>query len=182
MPSHRRSCAADLRADEAGECEGGDDAQHRDENPQAVGVILGGHGITAWGDTSEESERNSLWIIDTATAKATKVKNVFVNTAFGGFVTALGVGIVLGATTPGWAGAAGVGVGQAGVGGTQLDRRPSRRPRDRPRSRGDRFPTGNPALHCRPDATVRPRPRSAAAATPGTIHGAPARAALRQAG
>jgi dipeptidyl aminopeptidase/acylaminoacyl peptidase len=26
-----------------------------------------------------------LWIIDTATAKATKVKNVFVNTAFGGF-------------------------------------------------------------------------------------------------
>jgi rhamnulose-1-phosphate aldolase/alcohol dehydrogenase len=35
-------------------------------NPQAVGCILGGHGITAWGDTSEESERNSLWIIDTA--------------------------------------------------------------------------------------------------------------------
>ena len=25
-------------------------------NPQAVGCILGGHGITAWGDTSEESE------------------------------------------------------------------------------------------------------------------------------
>jgi len=37
-------------------------------NPQAVGCILGGHGITAWGDTSEESERNSLWIIDTAAA------------------------------------------------------------------------------------------------------------------
>jgi rhamnulose-1-phosphate aldolase/alcohol dehydrogenase len=35
-------------------------------NPQAVGCILGGHGITAWGDTSEESEQNSLWIIDTA--------------------------------------------------------------------------------------------------------------------
>lgn len=35
-------------------------------NPQAVGCILGGHGITAWGDTSEECERNSLWIIDTA--------------------------------------------------------------------------------------------------------------------
>ena len=34
--------------------------------PDAVGVILGGHGITAWGDTSEECERNSLWIIDTA--------------------------------------------------------------------------------------------------------------------
>ena len=38
------------------------------DNPQAVGCILGGHGITAWGDTSEESERNSLWIIDTAAA------------------------------------------------------------------------------------------------------------------
>ena len=35
-------------------------------NPQAIGCILGGHGITAWGDTSEESERNSLWIIETA--------------------------------------------------------------------------------------------------------------------
>ncbi|MDQ0577668.1 bifunctional aldolase/short-chain dehydrogenase [Agromyces albus] len=38
------------------------------QNPQAIGCILGGHGITAWGDTSEESERNSLWIIDTAAA------------------------------------------------------------------------------------------------------------------
>ncbi|MDZ8170507.1 bifunctional aldolase/short-chain dehydrogenase [Microbacterium xanthum] len=38
------------------------------KNPQAVGCILGGHGITAWGDTSEESEKNSLWIIDTAAA------------------------------------------------------------------------------------------------------------------
>ncbi|WP_314451041.1 bifunctional aldolase/short-chain dehydrogenase [uncultured Microbacterium sp.] len=35
-------------------------------NPQAIGTILGGHGITAWGDTSEEAERNSRWIIDTA--------------------------------------------------------------------------------------------------------------------
>ena len=35
-------------------------------NPQAVGCILGGHGITAWGGTSDEAERNSLWIIDTA--------------------------------------------------------------------------------------------------------------------
>ncbi len=35
-------------------------------NPDAVGCILGGHGITAWGRTSEESERNSRWIIDTA--------------------------------------------------------------------------------------------------------------------
>ncbi|WP_433559033.1 bifunctional aldolase/short-chain dehydrogenase [Pseudonocardia xinjiangensis] len=36
-------------------------------NPQAVGVILGGHGITAWGATSEECEANSLDIIATAT-------------------------------------------------------------------------------------------------------------------
>ncbi|MER6177278.1 bifunctional aldolase/short-chain dehydrogenase [Streptosporangium sp. NPDC001681] len=38
------------------------------DNPQAVGCILGGHGITAWGDTSEECEANSLWIIRTAEA------------------------------------------------------------------------------------------------------------------
>src|SRR6187431_3097784 len=37
-------------------------------NPQAIGTILGGHGITAWGDTSAEAEANSLWIIDTAAA------------------------------------------------------------------------------------------------------------------
>jgi rhamnulose-1-phosphate aldolase/alcohol dehydrogenase len=35
-------------------------------NPKAIGCILGGHGITAWGSTSAESERNSLWIIETA--------------------------------------------------------------------------------------------------------------------
>ncbi|MDR6969800.1 rhamnulose-1-phosphate aldolase/alcohol dehydrogenase [Leifsonia shinshuensis] len=35
-------------------------------NPEAIGTILGGHGITAWGDTSEEAEANSLWIIQTA--------------------------------------------------------------------------------------------------------------------
>ncbi|MFC9459688.1 bifunctional aldolase/short-chain dehydrogenase [Streptomyces sp. NPDC056983] len=35
-------------------------------NPQAVGCILGGHGITAWGETSEECERNALFIIRTA--------------------------------------------------------------------------------------------------------------------
>ncbi|WP_132123253.1 bifunctional aldolase/short-chain dehydrogenase [Actinocrispum wychmicini] len=35
-------------------------------NPRAIGVILGGHGITAWGDTSEECQRNSLEIIHTA--------------------------------------------------------------------------------------------------------------------
>lgn len=38
------------------------------KNPQAIGTILGGHGITAWGDTSEEAEQNSLWIIETAQA------------------------------------------------------------------------------------------------------------------
>ncbi|WP_421106255.1 bifunctional aldolase/short-chain dehydrogenase [Streptomyces sp. NEAU-S77] len=35
-------------------------------NPQAIGCILGGHGITAWGDTSTECEANSLRIIRTA--------------------------------------------------------------------------------------------------------------------
>ncbi|WP_326835450.1 bifunctional aldolase/short-chain dehydrogenase [Amycolatopsis rhabdoformis] len=35
-------------------------------NPQAIGVILGGHGITAWGATSEECQKNSLEIIRTA--------------------------------------------------------------------------------------------------------------------
>jgi rhamnulose-1-phosphate aldolase/alcohol dehydrogenase len=34
--------------------------------PEAVGVILGGHGITAWGDTSAEAETHSRWIIDEA--------------------------------------------------------------------------------------------------------------------
>lgn len=43
-----------------------DIAAIKDANPQAIGTILGGHGITAWGDTSEEAEANSLWIINTA--------------------------------------------------------------------------------------------------------------------
>ena len=33
------------------------------EHPEAIGVILGGHGVTAWGATSEECEANSLAII-----------------------------------------------------------------------------------------------------------------------
>jgi len=36
-------------------------------NPQAVGCILGGHGITAWADTGAGCEANSLEIIRTAT-------------------------------------------------------------------------------------------------------------------
>ncbi|MFG1624595.1 bifunctional aldolase/short-chain dehydrogenase [Kribbella sp. NPDC049227] len=36
------------------------------DNPEAIGCILGGHGITAWGDTSAECEANSLEIIRTA--------------------------------------------------------------------------------------------------------------------
>jgi len=43
-----------------------DIATIKSDNPQAVGCILGGHGVTAWGDTSAECEQNSLWIIDTA--------------------------------------------------------------------------------------------------------------------
>ncbi|GGU37613.1 bifunctional aldolase/short-chain dehydrogenase [Nocardioides albus] len=45
-----------------------DIAEIKAKTPQAVGCVLGGHGITAWGDTSEEAEKNSLWIIDTAAA------------------------------------------------------------------------------------------------------------------
>jgi rhamnulose-1-phosphate aldolase/alcohol dehydrogenase len=45
-----------------------DIAEIKKQNPQAIGCILGGHGITAWADTSEEVEANSLWIIDTAAA------------------------------------------------------------------------------------------------------------------
>lgn len=43
-----------------------DIAAVKEANPQAVGVILGGHGITAWGETSEECEQNALWMIRTA--------------------------------------------------------------------------------------------------------------------
>ncbi|WP_405593662.1 bifunctional aldolase/short-chain dehydrogenase [Streptomyces sp. NBC_01092] len=43
-----------------------DIAAVKEANPQAVGCVLGGHGITAWGATSEECERNSLHIIRTA--------------------------------------------------------------------------------------------------------------------
>ncbi|WP_115851865.1 bifunctional aldolase/short-chain dehydrogenase [Thermasporomyces composti] len=42
-----------------------DIAKVKREHPEAIGVILGGHGITAWGDTSEECEANSLEIIGT---------------------------------------------------------------------------------------------------------------------
>ncbi|BDZ45555.1 hypothetical protein GCM10025866_14640 [Naasia aerilata] len=43
-----------------------DIAEIKEQNPEAIGTILGGHGITAWGETSEEAEANSLWIIATA--------------------------------------------------------------------------------------------------------------------
>jgi rhamnulose-1-phosphate aldolase/alcohol dehydrogenase len=35
-------------------------------NPDAIGCILGGHGITAWGETSAQAEKHSLEIIRTA--------------------------------------------------------------------------------------------------------------------
>jgi rhamnulose-1-phosphate aldolase/alcohol dehydrogenase len=43
-----------------------DIAAIKESNPQAIGTILGGHGITAWGATSAEAEANSLEIIKTA--------------------------------------------------------------------------------------------------------------------
>ncbi len=36
------------------------------ERPEAIGVVLGGHGITAWGATSAQCEAHSLEIIDRA--------------------------------------------------------------------------------------------------------------------
>ncbi|MEW2166544.1 bifunctional aldolase/short-chain dehydrogenase [Streptomyces sp. NPDC007084] len=45
-----------------------DIAAVKEANPRAVGCVLGGHGITAWGATAEECERNSLHIIRTAEA------------------------------------------------------------------------------------------------------------------
>jgi rhamnulose-1-phosphate aldolase/alcohol dehydrogenase len=36
------------------------------QHPEAIGVILGGHGITAWGETSDECEAHSLEIIAAA--------------------------------------------------------------------------------------------------------------------
>ncbi|MDX6222797.1 MAG: hypothetical protein QOD91_1851 [Frankiales bacterium] len=43
-----------------------DIAEVQRSHPDAVGVILGGHGITAWGGSSEECEARSLEIIRTA--------------------------------------------------------------------------------------------------------------------
>src|SRR5689334_2292448 len=37
-----------------------DIAAIKQANPQAIGVVLGGHGITEWGDSSEEAEARSL--------------------------------------------------------------------------------------------------------------------------
>ncbi|MGN9789791.1 bifunctional aldolase/short-chain dehydrogenase [Streptomyces sp. OZ13] len=45
-----------------------DIAAIKEANPQAIGCVLGGHGVTAWGATSEECEANSLHIIRTAEA------------------------------------------------------------------------------------------------------------------
>ena len=40
-----------------------DTARVHAEHPEAIGAILGGHGITAWGATSQECEANSLEIV-----------------------------------------------------------------------------------------------------------------------
>jgi rhamnulose-1-phosphate aldolase/alcohol dehydrogenase len=45
-----------------------DIAAVHEANPEAIGVILGGHGITAWGETSDQCEARSLQIIGTAAA------------------------------------------------------------------------------------------------------------------
>ncbi|MCV7250779.1 bifunctional aldolase/short-chain dehydrogenase [Mycobacterium hackensackense] len=43
-----------------------DIAEIKKRNPQAIGTILGGHGITAWGATSAQAQAHSLEIIETA--------------------------------------------------------------------------------------------------------------------
>jgi rhamnulose-1-phosphate aldolase/alcohol dehydrogenase len=45
-----------------------DIAEIKRANPNAIGCILGGHGITAWGNSSAEAEKNSTFIIKTAEA------------------------------------------------------------------------------------------------------------------
>ncbi|GAA1732708.1 bifunctional aldolase/short-chain dehydrogenase [Brachybacterium phenoliresistens] len=45
-----------------------DIAAIKEQNPQAIGCILGGHGITAWGETSQQAQENSLRIIREAQA------------------------------------------------------------------------------------------------------------------
>ena len=49
-----------------------DIAEIKRQNPQAIGCILGGHGITAWGNSSAEAEKNSTFIIKTAEAYIAK--------------------------------------------------------------------------------------------------------------
>ncbi|MET9498758.1 bifunctional aldolase/short-chain dehydrogenase [Streptomyces sp. NPDC006552] len=43
-----------------------DIAAIKSAHPEAIGCVLGGHGITAWGATAEECEANSLFLIRTA--------------------------------------------------------------------------------------------------------------------
>jgi rhamnulose-1-phosphate aldolase/alcohol dehydrogenase len=45
---------------------GMDIAKIQESHPESIGCILGGHGITAWGNTSAECEQRSLHIIRTA--------------------------------------------------------------------------------------------------------------------
>jgi rhamnulose-1-phosphate aldolase/alcohol dehydrogenase len=45
-----------------------DMAAVRRDHPEAIGAILGGHGITAWADSSDACEANSREIIETAAA------------------------------------------------------------------------------------------------------------------
>lgn len=45
-----------------------DVAAVQEAHPAAIGVVLGGHGITAWGDTSDACEARSLEIVRTAQA------------------------------------------------------------------------------------------------------------------
>ncbi|HLR93943.1 MAG TPA: bifunctional aldolase/short-chain dehydrogenase [Jiangellaceae bacterium] len=63
-----------------------DIAAVQQQNPQAIGCVLGGHGITAWGGSSAECEANSLEIIRRAQE----------------FIASRGVAEPLGAVVPGF--------------------------------------------------------------------------------
>ena len=106
-------------------------------NPQAIGCILGGHGITAWGATSEECEARSLEIIrhrDGSSSRRTAARSRSARSSAGYRAAAGG-----GAARPG---------GRAGPGDPRpgLDRPAAGRPLHRHRGRaGLHVPGGAPA-------------------------------------
>ncbi len=67
-PRSSATPSSGCRGGARGSSSGSTSRRSRNDHPEAIGCILGGHGITAWGNTSAECEANSLRIIDTAAA------------------------------------------------------------------------------------------------------------------